>query len=490
MEDKVVRGIRWTMLGYGASRAGSLLTTFVLARLLVPGDFGLVAFSALLIAGLVLFGTLGLASTVVIRQELGRADLGTALTLMIAAYVACAGLVAVVSLVAGDLLDDSRAGGVLRWLAVPVLWGGVTAFYAAVLQRELQFARQFACMSGQVIAVAVTAIPLAATGAGVWSLVAGQVAGAVVYTALLLRLSPYSVRPGFDAGVARSLFRSGWGFMVQGGVSFIEQNADYAVVGTKAGAHQLGLYSMAYRIGEIPNNFVVEPVAQATFPGFARMQSRAQDVGGSFLRTLRLTAVCALPLGVIASGTARPLVASILGADWLGSVGLLQILGLWGGLRVVHATIGWFVNSMGHSARIGKAYAVMLVASIPLLIVAADREGARGVAWVMLANIVVMTAIVSTIAHRRVGVSAWDQWDAVRASALGAVPAWLVSRGVASALSGAPGGVALVVAAGGGLAAFAMTAWLVDRTVFSDARRQLARIVRPGARAQQTGELL
>ncbi|MEY2513947.1 MAG: hypothetical protein QOJ89_1305 [bacterium] len=477
MEDQVVRGIRWTLLGYGASRAGSLLITFILARLLVPRDFGIVAFGSLLIAGFALFGTLGLASAIVVRQDLGRSELRTALTLMVVTYLACAAVIVAASPLASDLLDEPRAGSVLRGLTIPLLFGGVTWFYAAVMQRELQFSRQFACMAGQVIAIAMTAIPLAATGAGVWSLVAGQIAGAVAYTSLLVSLAPYRLRPAFDRRVARSLCGSGWGFMLQGGVSFVEQNADYAVVGTKVGVHQLGLYSMAYRIGEIPSSFVVEPIAQATFPGFARMLGRSEDVATTFLTTLRLTATCALPLGLIAAGAAHPLVIAILGEKWHAVIGLLQILGLWGSLRVVHATIGWFVNSMGHSARVGTSYAAMLVASIPLLIVAAEFGGAEGVAWVMVGNVATMIAIVGTIAHRHAGVSARRQWSAVRASVVGAVPAWLAASAAAEVGADLPVGIALVVSLAAGLGAYVGTVYVLDRTVMVDARAQLARML-------------
>jgi PST family polysaccharide transporter len=484
MEDDAIRGIRWTLLGYGGSRVGSLATTFVLARLLVPRDFGIVAFGSLLIAGVLLFGTLGLGSTIVVRQDLGRAQLGTALTLMTAGYVACAAVIVAASPLASDLLDEPRAGAVVRGLAIPVLFGGVTWFYASVMQRELQFSRQFACMGGQVLAIAMTSITLAASGVGVWSLVIGQIAGAAVYTALLVGLSPYRVSPGFDRATAQSLFSSGWGFMLQGGLSFVEQNADYAVIGTKLGSSQLGLYSMAYRIGEVPNNFVVEPIAQATFPGFARMRQRSEEVAGTFLTTLRLTALCALPLGVITSGAADPLVHAVLGSRWSAMVGLLHILGLWGSLRILHATIGWFVNSMGFSARIGTSYAVLLVASIPLLIVAANAGGAKGVAWVMVGDVVVMTAIVATIAHRHIGISVSRQWDAVAASVAAAVPTWFAATGAAAALDDAPVGVTLVVSLACGLATYAVAVWLIDRGAPAEARIQLTRMWRSPARTR------
>ena len=477
MEDRVVRGIRWTLLGYGATRVGSLLTTFVLARLLVPDEFGVVAFASLLIAAVLLFGTLGLGSAIVVRQDLGREQLRTAFTLSTITYVLCAILIVAISPLASDLLDQSNASAVLRGLAIPVVFGGVTWFYASVMQRELEFSRQFACMTGRVVATALVAIPLAATGAGVWSLVGGQIAGAAVYTAMLVGLSPYRVMPGFDTGAARALLGSGWGFMLQGGLSFVEQNADYAVIGTKVGSAALGLYSMAYRIGEIPYNFIVEPVSQATFPGFARLRHRSEEVTRPFLTTLRVTTACAFPLGLIASGAAEPLVQAILGAKWTGMIGLLQILGLWGSVRIIQGTTGWFVNSLGFSALVGTSYAAVVAVSIPLLILAAEHSGTKGVAWVMVGNVFAMTAIVTAIAHRRAGIPIRRQWRAVRPSVLAALPAWLASRGVAEAASGAPAGIAMVLSLACGVVAYAGAVRLLDRRLLSDARRQLRRML-------------
>jgi O-antigen/teichoic acid export membrane protein len=272
--------------------------------------------------------------------------------------------------------------------------------------------------------------------------------------------------------------------MLQGGVSFVEQNADYAVVGTKIGSAALGLYSMAYRIGEIPYNLIVAPVSQATFPGFARMRHRSEAVGGPFLTTLRFTAACAFPLGLIASGAADPLVQAILGAKWTGMIGLLQILGLWGSIRIIQGTTGWFVNSLGFSALVGISYTAVIAVSIPLLIVAAEQSGAKGVAWVMVGNLFAMTAIVSAIAHRSADVSLRRQWVAVRPSVLATLPAWLAARGAADGATDLPTGLALVLSLASGLAAYAGTAWLLDRNLLHDARAQVRRLLSSEERRQ------
>ena len=475
MEDRAIRGIRWTLLAFASTRGANLLTTVVLARLLVPADFGTVAFAALIVAALTQVGTLGLAPTLVARPGLDRTQLSTALGLLLALNAGVAALVAAAAVPLEELIGRPADAGVLAAMAAPALLGGVNQFFGVTLQRELEFAKQFAAQASQVAAVALVAISLAAAGAGVWSLVAGQAAGMLTGACLLVAFAPYRLRPRIDRAAARFLLREGRGFLLQGTSSFVEQNADYLAVGAASGARPLGLYVMAYRVGELPYDALTAPVAQATFPGFARMRERSEDVVPTFLGLLRYSAVCALPFGVLASGTAAPLVAAVFGNAWTGSVELLAVLGIWGAARTLQGTIGWFVNSVGLSWHIGRAYTLLLVPSLPAVAVAAVAGGPEAVAWVMLANVAATGAIVATIAHRHAGVPARGQWAAARPAILAAVPTWLAARGVADALAAAAPGVALLASAAAGAVVYVIVVTLLDREVIGDVRRQLGR---------------
>ena len=479
METQAIRGIRWTLLAYVGNRGLTLITTFVLARLLVPDDFGIVAFGAMLVAALSYFANLGLGPAVVVRQDLDREALGTAFSLLIAVNLAGAILVAALSPLAASLLGDAGSAGVIAALAVPTAIGGVTYFHLSLLQRELQFRSQFLCQTVQAVVTATVSVVLAALGAGVWSLVAGQIAGALAFTVALVAAAPYRVRPRRDPAVARTLWGSGRGFMLQSGFSFLEQNADYLVVGSTLGPRPLGLYSMSYKLCELPYAAVVDPVAQATFPGFARMRHRGEDTTAAFLMQLRLIVAIALPLGLLLSGAAEPFVEALLGPKWEGMIGMLAVLGLWGSLRTIHGTIGWFVNALGHSWYIGVSYAVMLTISVPVLIVAANEGGATGVAWVMVGNVVVMIGIVSTLAHRRAEVPIASQWAAVRPAVIAAVPAWGATAAVAAAAGDAAPLVALLAALAAGTAVYAAVLLAIEPRIARDAARQLTRSFAP-----------
>jgi PST family polysaccharide transporter len=473
-----VRGIRWSFVAYAGTRLLGVAATLVLARLLVPHDFGLVAFAALSIQFVVSFTSLGLGPAIVIRPGLDRRALGTVQTSMLVLGPLSAAVVLALSPVAADLLGDQSVVGVLAVLTIPVAFSGLTNFYAALLQRELAFRSLSVSLLAQAGVAAVVSITLAGLGAGVWSIVLGQLVGASVYTGSLIACAPFLVRPHFDPNLARDHVRHGLGFVVQTGFSFLEQNMDYAVVGSVSGAKALGGYSLAYRLSELPSNAMVEPVAQVTFPSFARMNYRGEDFSEAFLAVLRTVAVVACPLALVLAAAADPFVRTVLGEKWLLVVGPLSVLGVWGAFRVVQATVAWMLNSVGLALALGRAYAVIVVVTAPLLIIAAARGGLVAVALVMSGNVIVMLAVALRLAIRAVGISTRRLWTALRAVALAAAPTWLVTRVLADRVE-LPAAPTLAVSVVGGLLTYLVLLLLVDRTVLKELVTQAGQVLSP-----------
>lgn len=484
METKAIRGIPWTLLAFASTKAVSLITTLVLARLLVPSDFGVVAFAGLAMALLSQISELGLTPALIVRHDFDRAAQRTVFGMLLALNVAGAVLLAALAPLIAEIFGDDRVMEVVLLMCIPLLVGGVTSFYWALLQRELEFRRNFACQAAQVVVMPVVAIPMAAAGAGLWSLVVGQIAAALAYTAALVILAPYRVSPAFSRDVGEEAWKSGRGFLAQGGVTWVEQNADYLLVGSQLGARPLGLYSTAYRLGEIPYTGIANPIADVTFPAFSRMRHRDESVKGPFLTALGLVALVACPLGVLLSGAAEPFVDAVLGSKWTDMAGILTVLGLWGAVRPVQGTIGWLLNSMEHSGALARVYLFILVASIPALVLATELSGIVAVGWVMVASMVVMTGIVANMTAAKVGVSLREQWGAVQAVVIACPVAWGAARGVAELSADAAPGIALALSLAAGAAAYALVVRLVDPGMLRNARAQLRRLAQKGAQTE------
>jgi lipopolysaccharide exporter len=455
VDEKIVRGIPWTLLEYAANKTLTLATTLVLARLLVPSDFGLVALAMLTIQSVQYVVGLGIAPAIVTSPDLDRRVRGTALTLMATIGAGSTVLVAVASPLFADVFDEERLADVLAALSPTLFIGSLASFYGIVMQADLAFRPRFAAAAAQTVVYAIVALTLASLDAGVWSLVAGQLAGYTTFALAGFWLSRERTRPNLDRPLTRALLARGKGFFLQGGVTFLQENTDYFTVGRILGAGSLGVYAMAFRLSETIYHAFADPVAQATFPGFARMRHRGDELRQPFLTTLRLVALAAFPTGAILAGAADPFTRAVLGETWLAMIGPLSVLGVWGAVRAVQTMSGWLLNSIGEAWSVGVLSAAMVVLLIPTVVLAADSGGLTAVAWVMLGNVLVFFTGLAILVQRRLGISVADQWSAIWPVAIAATGAWGATRGVAELMSGNPAGVVLIVCVAAGLATYA-----------------------------------
>jgi len=309
------------------------------------------------------------------------------------------------------------------------------------------------------------------------------VTGTFVYAVALLVLAPVRIPPRWDPAVARDVFLTGRGFLVQGGLGFVQQNSDKLAVGGALGSTQLGYYSMSYRLCELPYMAIADPVARVTFPEFARMHADGEDVGPSFLSVLRLIALVTVPMGIVLSGAADPFVEAVLGEQWVPMTASLVVLGLWASVRTLQTTISWLLNSLGHAGLMGMISVFVLVPLIPGLILASEYGGIEAVAWVMLGDIVLSLFTLGYFVNRRCGVSIARQWGAVRPVVLASPPAWLASWLIAEATESAAPAFGLIASAGAGVLAYVAVMSILDREALRGALGQMARTMGRGGAA-------
>jgi O-antigen/teichoic acid export membrane protein len=482
MPVEALRGIPWTLLTYAATRVITLATTLVLARLLVPADFGLFAMATLGMELLSVFSGLWLGSALVLRDDMDRRAQGTVLTLLIGAGAALALLLVALAPVLAAFFGEPRLAQVVLVLAAVLLICGVNWFYETVLQRELAFRRRFACQVANTLAFSGVSLSLALNGAGVWALIAGYAAGYLANVTALLIVAPYRVRPAFDRAEARRIVRGGRGFLWQDLSGFIAENVDYLCVGRLLGPSQLGLYAMAFRQASLPQYAIAEPVAKVTFPAFAQMRARGEDVRPAFLDALRMIALVTCPVGVLLSAGAVPFVLALLGPDWLAMAGPLAVLGLWGVLRPLQTTSGYLLNSLGRADIYGRVSMLSLVPLSATVFAAATLGSVTTVAWALLANMAVCLAVLAVAAARVAGVPARRLGGALSPFAVATAIAWLETRGLTTLAVGWPPLLALLAAGAVDLIVYVTVLAVLEPSVLGraldGARRALGRPAR------------
>ena len=469
-------------MSYAGGKVIAVLTTLVLARLVAPADFGILALATLATNFLNWIADMGFSGTVVLRQDLDRRGLGTLLTLMAATGV-FAGLLAVaVAPLAADLFSTPQLTGVLAAIAGLLPLGSIAGFWEALMQREMAFRRRFVGMITQSLVMAAVSIPLAALGAGVWSLVFGQLAGMLALGVVLFALAPYHVRPVFDLHLARSAFRTGRAFLGQGLAMYVRQNVDTVTVGLAFGDRQLGYYSMANRFGDLIYWTIAHPVGKVTFPAFARSSYEGDDVRPSFLRVLGLVALVSCPIGIIMSAAAEPFTRAVFGDKWLPMVGPLAIMGLWAAVRQMDQTIGWLLNSIDRPGALAWLSVFILIPLILGCWLAASIGGLTAVALVPLADTILSGSISSLLIRRYLDLSLVRQWRAVAPAVMASVPTWIVTWGVGQLLDPAQHAwISLIVSVIAGSLTYALAVWLLAPAM---ARQSVAQVGRMLGRGQ------
>lgn len=483
MEDKAVRGFSWTFLGLGLSKGLATVTTVVLAALVAPSDFGLVTIGLVVVNFVSWFGGSSFGATLIVHQDLDERGQGTVLSLSLLGGAASAIGIVALAPVLSDALRQPRLTAVLAVLAIAVQLSGLTGFYESLLQSELRFRRRFVALFVQTATFSATAVTLAALGAGVWSLVAGQVLSVTLFATVLIALAPRRITPAWDRREVGRLFSTGGGFALQGITAFIRQNVDVMAVGRSFGASSVGFYAMAFRLGDLTYSALADPIARVTFPAFARSLARDEDVRPAFLAVLRVVALITVPCGVILSAAGEPFTQTFFTPEWAPMVSVLGVAGIWAAVRPVEATLGWLLNSLGLAGVVGRVAVFVIVPLVVGLVLVVDSGNLAMVALVPLADTLLYLGILTVLVGRHAGLPAASLGRALAPVALAGAVCWAVTRLYAEALGDAPALLALAGATIAGGVVFLLVVLLLDRPLIRSAVAQGARVLgrRPDA---------
>jgi O-antigen/teichoic acid export membrane protein len=477
MHDKAIRGVPWSLLSYGGGRLVSISTTLVLARLVAPADFGLLALATLATNFLSWIADMGFSSTLVLRQDLDDRGKGTLLTMMALSGL-LAGLITVgLSPLAAAVFAAPRLEGVLAVSAAVLPLASLGGFWAAIMQREFEFRARFVIGVTQNFVAAAVSIPLAALGAGVWALVTGSIAAMAAMLVLGIALAPYRVAPRWDWRLAHSVFATGRGFVGQGLFMYVRQQVDTATVGVSFGARPLGFYSMANRLGDLVYWLIAHPVAIVTFPSFAKRADAGDDIRPTFLGVLAMVALVACPVGIILSAVAEPFTRVLFGTRWLPMARPLAIMGIWAAVRQIDTTTGWLLNSVGRAGAVAWLSLFVLVPLVAGCALAAQTGSLTVVACVPLADTLVSAGIGAALAKRFARLGYREQWRAVRPAVWASIPTWIAAWGAGRMLYPAHPYLALVLGVLAGGAIYASMVSLLSPGVLREARAQVVRMV-------------
>jgi O-antigen/teichoic acid export membrane protein len=456
----------WTAGSVAATMAMRLITLAVLGRELSREDFGLASMLVAILATLQAFGDFGLGSAIVQGRELGREQLSSIFWMaQIFGVVAFLGVVALEPLFA-VFYGEPRLDGLAVWLALRFLVMPVGIPFQARLQRDLRFRDLFVIQSIAAVTGGALSIAGAIAGLGIYALIWGELASAVMLAALSLGLGWGHWHPCLR--LRREDLRGHVGFgLYQVGeraANMFAMNIDYILIGRTLGAVPLGFYSVAFEIASIPTR--LNPVlTRVALPIFSRRQDDAAALGRGYTELSRLVALVQFPVltGIVALGDL--VVPLLLGTQWTGAVPLVRVLALFGMVRVLGNPSGSMLLAKGR-ADIGFRVNLVFAIVNGLVFWFIVQHGALAVAWAWIGLVLAQLAVLTGILRCIIALDVAGYLAAlVRPFALaGLAAAYLHLGRMLAAAAGAGALGQLMVALLVGLLLWLPSAWLLERS--------------------------
>jgi O-antigen/teichoic acid export membrane protein len=406
---RAAAGLRWQALATPSQAALQFVSTVLLARLLKPEDFGIVALALVFVDFVAVVAQLGISHALVQRKELTDGHVRAAWTLSIG--IGCLG--SIVLALSAPLLVSADAVPPLRALSISFLLTSLSTAAGGLLIRRLDFRSWFI---GDVIAnlvgYLVVPLSLALAGLGVWSLVAALLTRAALRSTLFLIMAPHSVRPLLRRPFVGDVLSFGTGMALAQVANYAARNGDYFIVGRNLGEAALGFYSRAYVLASLPASYLSNLLGSVFFSYFARVQDDVQRLKRGYLLAANIAALLAVPPMVLQAVTAPELVRVLFGRRWAPAILPLQILCVAGALRpfqgIGDALARGKGRVYGQLAR-HALYAVTVIAGALI----GMTWGTSGVAVGVVAGVAAITALMTAFSLRLCNASIGELMRAV-----------------------------------------------------------------------------
>ena len=344
LREAALAGVRWMAISKVASEIVLLGSTVVLARLISPAEFGLAAIALIVTALATVLTGESFGTPLVQRKDAGTAHVRAAVTMSLTFGAVLATATYLLAPLCEPLFGADTVG-LMQLMAPAFLISAVSVVPHAMLQRELNFRRLSSIEIWHRISGAAVSMGLAFAGLNAEAILLGSLAGALLSSVLLVAVAR-PPRPGFDRGAMRDIASFGVPAAASGLLRAVNRNVDYAIIGARLGAAQVGLYWRAYQFGVEYQSKISSIMMRVALPVYSRAAS-VEDMRALRARIVRVHATILIPLLGLLIVLAPEGLPWLLGDPWRPAVLPTQILAVAGMTAAVLTGLGPLMLAMG-----------------------------------------------------------------------------------------------------------------------------------------------
>lgn len=403
MKAKLALGVVWVSGARVAINLIGLASTLLLARFLMPADFGLIAIA---MAFVTIFGSiseLSLSSALIQHDDPSEAHYDTAFTLNALRSVLLGSAIAALAWPISALYGDPRLGPVLLVVAVGVTISGFANPRMVIFTRRLEFWQSFVVdVSGKLIGFFV-AVSIAFLYRSYWALAISAVI--VQFQSFLLSYILIRYRPRFTISEWRDLIGFSVWISLGQAINTINWRSDGLLIGYFLGNQPLGYYSFGDNLASMPTREATAPIAQTLFPAFSRLNREKSRLRSAYQRSQAMLSAIALPIGFGFAILAEPLVLATVGAKWLPAVIVIQMLSGIFTVQTLGSSVQPLAMAMGETRWLFNVTIINILIRIPMIMIGIAAAGLVGVLCARICSGLIGTLINMALVSRLLDLS-------------------------------------------------------------------------------------
>lgn len=326
LRNKAKKGFVWNTVERLVTNGIQFILTIILARLLSPDDYGIIAMPAIFLAIAQVLIDSGFANALIRKPDLNERDLSTAFYFNVVVGVVAYFILFFASPLIADFFNTPILSNLLKVTALVIFLNSLGIVQQAVMTKRMDFKTQAIISAICTFTSGALGVWMAYSGYGVWSLVFQQVSAALLRVVLLWIYGKWHPIWTWSQESFKYLWSFGSKVVVIGVLDTIYSNVYAFVIGKMYNAKDLGNYTRAQQFADLPANNLNSIVQRVTFPLLSEIQQDNTRLSSIFLRLFETTSLIIFPLMFLITAMANSLIVVLLGEEWQGCVLMLQIL--------------------------------------------------------------------------------------------------------------------------------------------------------------------
>ena len=337
LANKTTTGVLWNFAEQMSVRGTGIVVSLLLARFLVPADYGLVAMMAVFIAVASSIMDLGFMQALIRKQGASQVDFNTAFYTNLALGCFAYLLLFIAAPFIAGFYEETRLIDLIRVAGIAILINSFQVVQSAILNRALNFKAQLKATVPASIISGITAVVLAYIGWGVWALIAQMLIAAFLVTVFLWSMKLWRPTLTFNRQSLSEMFGFGSKLFLSGLLDTVFRNIYVVVIAKMFSTTVAGHYFFAEKIKTLVINQLVRSISTVTYPALATLQDDNIRLKAGYRKVIQITTFLLFPAMALMAALAEPLFCVLLPDQWLPAVPYLQLMCIAGLLYPLHA---------------------------------------------------------------------------------------------------------------------------------------------------------